>query len=226
METVIKQAEENRSRSLNIASRIHEEYVPLKGEVDHMRREYLGLNPLPELHEEEGSVITAEYVQCFTHSIHIDSSICFFFHPTFSRFQSSFYHPAKGSSGGGVIGSHTVSSNNFARPTLNSHHPITPEATVTSLAPSAPASFLPPPPPVAKMRIQHPPSDIGGPNRMQQSPSIGMAHPTFRSEFNVHLRYFFIICFCFDFIFALFWPTYNLFHLALPRSFGSGSVNF
>lgn len=65
METVIKQAEENRSRSLNIASRIHEEYVPLKGEVDHMRREYLGLNPLPELHEEEGSVITAEYVQCF-----------------------------------------------------------------------------------------------------------------------------------------------------------------
>lgn len=60
METVIKQAEENRSRSLNIANRIHEEYVPLKGEVDHMRREYLGLNPLLEMHEEEGSVVTAE----------------------------------------------------------------------------------------------------------------------------------------------------------------------
>lgn len=192
METVIKQAEENRSRSLNIASRIHEEYVPLKGEVDHMRREYLGLNPLPELHEEEGSVITAEYAHILSHFIYTSKLIIFLwisYHPNFSRFQSSFYHPAKGNSGG-VIGSHTVPSTNFARPTLNSHHPITPEATVTSLAPSAPASFLPPPPPVAKMRIQHPPSDIGGPNRMQQSPSIGMAHPTFRSEFNVHLRYF------------------------------------
>lgn len=62
METVIKQAEENRTRSLNIANRIHEEYMPLKGEVDHMRREYLGLSPLPDLHEEEGSVIAAEYV--------------------------------------------------------------------------------------------------------------------------------------------------------------------
>lgn len=62
METVIKQAEENRNRSINIANRVHEEYLPLKTEIDHMRREYLGLNPLPELHEEEGSVISAEYV--------------------------------------------------------------------------------------------------------------------------------------------------------------------
>lgn len=62
METVIKQAEENRNRSINIANRVHEEYMPLKTEIDHMRREYLGLNPLPELHEEEGSVISAEYV--------------------------------------------------------------------------------------------------------------------------------------------------------------------
>lgn len=63
METVIKQAEENRNRSINIANRVHEEYLPLKNDIDHMRREYLGLNPLPELHEEEGSVISAEYVQ-------------------------------------------------------------------------------------------------------------------------------------------------------------------
>lgn len=62
METVIKQAEENRSRSTNIANRIHEEYLPLKGDIDHMRREYLGLNPLPDLHEEEGSIISAEYL--------------------------------------------------------------------------------------------------------------------------------------------------------------------
>lgn len=60
METVIKQAEENRSRSNNIANRIHEEYMPLKNEIDHMRREYLGLNPLPDLHEEEGSAISVE----------------------------------------------------------------------------------------------------------------------------------------------------------------------
>lgn len=62
METVIKQAEENRNRSIGIANRVHEEYLPLKHEIDHMRREYLGLNPLPDLHEEEGSVISAEYV--------------------------------------------------------------------------------------------------------------------------------------------------------------------
>lgn len=61
METVIKQAEENRARSINLANRIHEEYVPLKSEIDHMRRDYLGLDRLPDLHEEEGSPITSEY---------------------------------------------------------------------------------------------------------------------------------------------------------------------
>lgn len=60
METVIKQAEENRQRSIAMANRFHEEFVPLKGEIDTMRREYLGLERLPELHEEEGSVITPE----------------------------------------------------------------------------------------------------------------------------------------------------------------------
>lgn len=60
METVIKQAEENRTRSMGMANRFHEEYVPLKGEIDNMRREYLGLERLPELHEEEGSIVTPE----------------------------------------------------------------------------------------------------------------------------------------------------------------------
>lgn len=60
METVIKQAEENRQRSVAMANRFHEEYSPLKGEIDTMRREYLGLERLPELHEEEGSVIPPE----------------------------------------------------------------------------------------------------------------------------------------------------------------------
>lgn len=60
METVIKQAEENRSRSMGMANRFHEEYVPLKTEIDTMRRDYLGLERLPELHEEEGSIVTPE----------------------------------------------------------------------------------------------------------------------------------------------------------------------
>lgn len=63
METVIKQAEENRIRSINMANRVHEEYVPLKTEVDSMRRDYLGLERLPELHEEEGTIISPECVQ-------------------------------------------------------------------------------------------------------------------------------------------------------------------
>ncbi|XP_059607668.1 zinc finger C4H2 domain-containing protein isoform X2 [Phlebotomus argentipes] len=65
MESVIKQAEENRSRALNVANRMHEEYVPLKTEIDHMRREYLGLERLPELHEEEGSIIGPDRFQAF-----------------------------------------------------------------------------------------------------------------------------------------------------------------
>lgn len=60
METVLKQAEENRARSYNVANRIHEDYIPLKNEIDQMRRECLGLNPLPDLHEEEGSIISPE----------------------------------------------------------------------------------------------------------------------------------------------------------------------
>lgn len=60
MEGVIKNAEENRARALNTANRMHEEYKPLKAEVDRLRRDCLGLERLPELHEEEGTLITAE----------------------------------------------------------------------------------------------------------------------------------------------------------------------
>lgn len=159
METVIKQAEENRNRSIGIANRVHEEYLPLKHEIDHMRREYLGLNPLPDLHEEEGSVISAD------------------------RFQSTYYRAAKGASGTGtansanIVNAHSTPSATFARPTITSHH-----ATVTSLPPSAASGFLAPPPPPVGMRLNKPAEISGTPNRLQQTSSIGMAHPTFRQQ--------------------------------------------
>lgn len=60
MEGVIKNAEEGRLRSVNTAARLHEEYLPLKSEVDRLRRECLGLERLPDLHEEEGCNIPPE----------------------------------------------------------------------------------------------------------------------------------------------------------------------
>ncbi|XP_065225903.1 zinc finger C4H2 domain-containing protein [Planococcus citri] len=53
MENVIKKAEEARNTSLERAKRIHEEYQPLKFELDRLRQDILGLERLPELHEEE-----------------------------------------------------------------------------------------------------------------------------------------------------------------------------
>ncbi|XP_052889226.1 zinc finger C4H2 domain-containing protein isoform X1 [Anopheles moucheti] len=150
METVIKQAEENRIRSINMANRIHEEYVPLKTEVDSMRRDYLGLERLPELHEEEGTTISPD------------------------RFQN-YYATNKPLS---------AASATFTRPPLSAHHPLPPDAPATSLPPSAPPGFLPPPP--VAMRINKPPELPT--NRLQQAPStIGIGHPTFRSDFNVNL---------------------------------------
>ncbi|XP_053604846.1 zinc finger C4H2 domain-containing protein isoform X1 [Plodia interpunctella] len=60
METVIKQTEESMTRKLSNASRLHEDYRPLKAEVDLLRRQCLGLDRLPDLHEEEGSPITPD----------------------------------------------------------------------------------------------------------------------------------------------------------------------
>ncbi|XP_063234828.1 zinc finger C4H2 domain-containing protein isoform X2 [Bacillus rossius redtenbacheri] len=63
METVIKQAEEARNRALDTAKRVHEEYRPLKMDVDRLRRDYLGLDRLPDLHEEERDLITPDYFE-------------------------------------------------------------------------------------------------------------------------------------------------------------------
>jgi zinc finger C4H2 domain-contaning protein len=156
METVIKQAEENRSRSHSLANRFHEEYVPLKTEIDGMRRDYLGLDRLAELHEEEGSIVGPERFQSHNH-----------------------YSAAK-----------VFTTATFTRP-LTSHNIIQSDmSSVTALPPSNPGFLQPPPPPVAMRTITKPPELTA--NRIQQSgPSIGMGHPTFRSDFNVNLRYFF-----------------------------------
>ncbi|XP_031332457.1 zinc finger C4H2 domain-containing protein-like isoform X3 [Photinus pyralis] len=69
MEGVIKHAEESRGRSLATAARVHEEYLPLKSEVDRLRRDCLGLDRLPELHEEEATLVTPErFAQFFSPS--------------------------------------------------------------------------------------------------------------------------------------------------------------
>lgn len=60
MEGVIKNAEESRTRSLSNAARLHDEYQPLKMEVDRLRRDCLGLERLPDLHEEDGINISPE----------------------------------------------------------------------------------------------------------------------------------------------------------------------
>uniref|UniRef100_V5HRL1 Uncharacterized protein n=1 Tax=Ixodes ricinus TaxID=34613 RepID=V5HRL1_IXORI len=52
METVIKQSEEDRNKHLDGAKQMHHEYKPLKDLVDKLRLE-IGLQKLPELHEED-----------------------------------------------------------------------------------------------------------------------------------------------------------------------------
>lgn len=79
METVIKQTEESMTRKLSNASRLHEDYRPLKAEVDLLRRQCLGLERLPDLHEEEGSPITPEYARlaiCPAHPSFVQSPTC------------------------------------------------------------------------------------------------------------------------------------------------------
>ncbi|XP_055691654.1 zinc finger C4H2 domain-containing protein isoform X2 [Lutzomyia longipalpis] len=150
MESVIKQAEENRSRALSMANRMHEEYVPLKSEIDHMRREYLGLERLPELHEEEGTTIAPD------------------------RFQA-FYTKAP---------AHVNPGASFARPPVLPHS-LAPDVGAASLSPPAPSQFLAPTP-VNPIRAPAKPDLPAG--RLQQPHTIGIGHPTFRSEFNVSLR--------------------------------------
>lgn len=175
MENIIKQTKENQTRSVDIANRNYEEYLALKYQIDHMRRDYLGLSPLRDLHEEEGSPISKD------------------------RFQSSFCKVAAQS---GNMSAVTASqSTSLARP--HPRHPLMPEATIpvisgntTSSAPlsAGPQVFMPPAPPgtgvVASRKGEFSaPSPPSTANRLQQSPSISLGHhPTFRSDFNVNLR--------------------------------------
>lgn len=63
MESVIKQAEEARNRARETAKLIHNnDYQPLKHDIDRMRREFLGLERLPELYETESDLISPEWV--------------------------------------------------------------------------------------------------------------------------------------------------------------------
>lgn len=60
MEGVIKKAEESRNQSMERAKLVHDEYKPLKMDIDRMRRDLLGLERLPELHEEESDLVRPE----------------------------------------------------------------------------------------------------------------------------------------------------------------------
>ncbi|WAR08350.1 ZC4H2-like protein, partial [Mya arenaria] len=55
MEGTIKQAEEERNRSLDTAKQLYEDYRPLKTEVDSLRGR-LGLQPLPDIHDEDENI--------------------------------------------------------------------------------------------------------------------------------------------------------------------------
>ncbi|XP_060880340.1 zinc finger C4H2 domain-containing protein isoform X1 [Metopolophium dirhodum] len=66
MESVIKKAEESRNRSMERAKQVHDEYKPLKTDIDLMRRDLLGLERLPELHEEESDLLRPDlFVQTY-----------------------------------------------------------------------------------------------------------------------------------------------------------------
>uniref|UniRef100_A0A1A9WHQ9 C4H2-type domain-containing protein n=1 Tax=Glossina brevipalpis TaxID=37001 RepID=A0A1A9WHQ9_9MUSC len=183
MENIIKQTKENQTRSVDMANRHYEEYLALKYQIDHMRRDYLGLSPLRDLHEEEGSPISKD------------------------RFQNNFLKVAAQSAAAAAAAQTSA----LARP--HPRHPLMPEATVTALPSSAPGSgssaptgptgghaFMPPAPPgsgtnsgagvrLGKGDFSAPPPPPPPTNRLQQTPSISLGHhPTFRSDFNVNLR--------------------------------------
>lgn len=193
MENIIKQTKENQTRSVDIANRVYEEYLALKYQIDHMRRDYLGLSPLRDLHEEEGSPISKD------------------------RFQSNFLKVAAQAACAAAVAAQAQSGASLARP--HARHPLMPEATVTSLPPSAGSvsagggnvggpnsghAFMPPAPPGAgaiasagRLGGGGKAGDFSAPppppppvsSRLQQAPSIGIGHhPTFRSDFNVNLR--------------------------------------
>lgn len=190
MENIIKQTKDNQTRSVDMANRHYEEYLALKYQIDHMRRDYLGLSPLRDLHEEEGSPISKD------------------------RFQTNFLKVAAQSAA--VVAAAAVAASqptSLARP--HPRHPLMTEATVTALPSITPSAggpgtpggqsgghaFMPPAPPgsgsvpggavrlgKADFSAPPPPPPVQS-NRLQQAPSIGIGHhPTFRSDFNVNLR--------------------------------------
>ncbi|XP_059485686.1 zinc finger C4H2 domain-containing protein isoform X2 [Neocloeon triangulifer] len=63
MENVMKQAEEAHVKALETAKRLHDEYMPLKMEVDRMRHECLGLDRLPELHEIDCRLFSPDFFE-------------------------------------------------------------------------------------------------------------------------------------------------------------------
>ncbi|XP_022234262.1 zinc finger C4H2 domain-containing protein [Drosophila obscura] len=203
MENIIKQTKENQTRSFDMANRVYEEYLALKYQIDHMRRDYLGLSPLRDLHEEEGSPISKD------------------------RFQTNFLKVAAQSAAAAAAAAaaSVAQPTSLARP--HARHPLMPEATVTAMPPSASSggggsssvnaggggggggpghAFMPPAPPgagsagaaaaAAAAAVRLGKSDFSAPpppppptNRLQQTPSIGIGHhPSFRSDFNVNLR--------------------------------------
>uniref|UniRef100_A0A6M2DKK7 Putative zinc finger c4h2 domain-containing protein-like isoform x2 n=1 Tax=Xenopsylla cheopis TaxID=163159 RepID=A0A6M2DKK7_XENCH len=167
METVIKQAEESRARSVGLANRLHEDYRPLKSEVDHMRREYLGLDRLPELHEEEGSIITPDRFATYYNKL--------------QQQQQQSYASNRGS----------LSLPQRPEATVTSGHL---SGAPGGGGGGHPPSFLaPPPPPHGAMRlVGKPPGEHAPPSqRIGQPGSLTMPSqaPTFRSDFcNVNLR--------------------------------------
>ncbi|XP_050301364.1 zinc finger C4H2 domain-containing protein isoform X2 [Anthonomus grandis grandis] len=146
MEGVIKQAEESRQRSMGATLRLHEEYLPLKNEIDRMRRDNLGLERLPDLHEEEGSTITPE------------------------KF-SQLYNSTKSQT------SNYTKSADWTRPLAPT------DATMGSLGPPLPPTFLPPPNPLRLVATNKGPDHTGGRgSSMGPTSHPGPPTPTFRQQ--------------------------------------------
>ncbi|XP_031332455.1 zinc finger C4H2 domain-containing protein-like isoform X1 [Photinus pyralis] len=164
MEGVIKHAEESRGRSLATAARVHEEYLPLKSEVDRLRRDCLGLDRLPELHEEEATLVTPEYV---LFAIYLEKCNV----TPFRRF-AQFFSPSKSNS------QNFAKSNEWTRPLAPTDNHM------SALAPPLPPTFLPPPNP---LRLVANKPEAGRPSSLAQPPHPGPPTPTFRSDF-VSLR--------------------------------------
>ncbi|XP_075156184.1 zinc finger C4H2 domain-containing protein [Haematobia irritans] len=182
MENIIKQTKDNQTRSVDMANRHYEEYLALKYQIDHMRRDYLGLSPLRDLHEEEGSPISKDRFQ---------TNLLKFAYESKTRSeaaQSSLARPHP---------RHPL----MPEATVTALPPTAPNSAGSGAPPPTGGhAFMPPAPPgsgsnpasvvrLGKGDFSAPPPPPPPTNRLQQTPSIGLGHhPTFRSDFNVNLR--------------------------------------